>query len=115
MKTITKELNLLDVEDIEQALSKYFDREISISEVECNLAYCIPCDTDEPSGMILEFTVDDEFCDSFDVFVDKETEWSHYLNGKELSLNEPWLPVEEILNFDVSLFKSFDSYTDNSD
>ncbi len=110
MKTITKELNLLDVEDIEQALSKYYDREISISEVECSLVYCIPCDTDEPSGMILEFTVDDEFCDSFDVFDE-----NHYIGDKELSLNEPWLPVEEVLNFDVSLFKSFDSYTDNSD
>ncbi len=114
MTTITKEFNLLDIEDIEQALSEHFDKNVSISEVSCSLVYYIPCDTEEPSGMSLDFSVDGMYCDSYELFKDPN-EWGHKLNGKPLSLDENWLPVEEILNFDVSVFKSFDSYTDNSD
>lgn len=109
MKTITKELNLLDVEDIEQALSKYFGREISISDVECCLVYCVPID-EGPDGMYLEFTVNGEYCDSFDVFDE-----DHFIGNKQLSLNEMALPVREIFNFNVSAFKSFDRYADSSD
>ena len=112
MKTITKEINLLDIEDIEEALSEYLGRKVSIYEVDCELVYWIPLDTFEPGGAYLEFRIRDERCDSFDVFGDEE---DHVWKGKKLALVEPWLPVEEIFNFDVSAFKSFDSRTDNSD
>ena len=114
MKTIVKELNLLDIEDIEEALSSYWGRNVSISEVECTLTYCIPADTSIPSGMFLDFADGDEFCDSLDLF-DKEESYTFTWKDKELSLNEAWLPVEEIFTFDVSAFKLFSIDMDSSD
>ena len=114
MKTITKEINLLDIEDIEQALSEHLGRKVAISEVGCTLVYCIPMDTEEPNGAYLEFQVGSDECSSFDVLY-SEDEGAHCWQGKKLALDEPWLPVEEIFNFDVSAFKSFDSWTDSSD
>ena len=115
MQTITKEINLLDIEDVEQALTEYLGRPVTISEVRCWLTYCIPADTEKPSGAYLEFQIGEDDCYSFDVFVDKESEEAHYWNGKKLALDEPWLPVEEIFNFDVEVFRSFDSGIDSSD
>ena len=114
MKTITKEINLLDIEDIEQALSGWFDTEVKIGEVECRLAHCVPADTGEPNGAYLEFQIGDESCDSLDVLYDEDLK-GHYLNGKRLSLDEPWAAKEEIFAFDVSAFKSFDAWVDGSD
>ena len=119
MKTITREINLLDIEDIEEALSTYMNKKISISDVKCSLVYCVPADTNEASGMYLEFVVDEsidfyENPSSFDIFQNENGD-CHYWKGKRLALDEPSLPVEEIFNFDVSAFKSFDSWTDTSD
>ncbi len=114
MKTITKEINLLDIEDIEEAIGAYLDRKVSISDVKCTLAFCIPCDTDIPDGMYLDFEIDGEGIDSFDLFWDDEKE-GNYLKGKQLALDEPYLPMEEIFNFDVSAFQSFNSWVDSSD
>ena len=111
MTTITKKLNLLDIADIESALSDQLEREVTISEVECNLIYSIP-PCGEPGGAYLEFQVGDDSCDSFDLFVDLD---GHFLNGERLSLDEPWVPKEEIFNFDVNLFKAFKSWVDSSD
>lgn len=113
---ITKELNLLDIEDIEQALSEYLGIDVSIDQVKCSLAHCIPADTHEPSGAYLEFQVDEHWCDSGEVFEDEEEdEGGHYWNGERLALDEPWASEKEIFNFDVSAFKAFDSWTDTSD
>lgn len=114
MKTIVKEINLLDIEDIEEAISSHLGKKVSISDVDCSLAYCIPCDTEEPSGMYIAFTIGDKSLDSFDLFWDDD-KGCHCLNGKRLCLDEPWLPVEEVFHFDTSAFKSFDSWTDSSD
>ena len=114
MKTIAKELNLLDIEDIEEALSSYWERNMTIAEVECTLTYCIPGDTAIPSSMYLDFANGDEFCDSFDLF-DKEESYIFTWKDKELSLNEAWLPIEEIFAFDVSAFKQFKIDIDSSD
>ena len=114
MKNVTKELNLLDVEDIESALSDYFEKKVTISEVICTLTHFIPLDTQEPCGACLDFQIGDDSCDSFDLFYDEDLN-GHYLNGKRLSLDEPWLPEEEIFAFDVSMFKSFESAVDTSD
>ena len=115
MKTIIKEINLLDKEDIEEAISEYLGRPVSIAEIECTLAYCIPAEQD-PSGAYLEFTVEDEDVDSYDLFYSKEyAEEGHYWKGKRLSIDEPWLPVEEIFNFSIEDFKSFNSWVDSSD
>ncbi|MBE6789167.1 MAG: hypothetical protein E7539_05815 [Ruminococcaceae bacterium] len=114
MKTITKEINLLDIADIEQAVSNHLGKKVTISEIDCSLAYCIPMGSGKASGMYLELTIGDDFCDSLDLFFDDELN-GHYLDGKPLCLDEPWLAINEIFNFDVSVFKSFDSWTDSSD
>ena len=114
MKTITKELNLLDIEDIERAISAHLGREVKIQEVECTLTHCIPADTLEPGGAFLDFVVGDECFDSFDLFMGEESD-GHYLDGKLLSLDAQWASTEEIFSFDVSAFKSFESLIDGSD
>ena len=114
MKTIIKELNLLDIEDIEKAISSHLGKKISISEVDCSLVHCVPCDTGMASGMYLEFTVGDEYFSSFDLFWDDDKK-GHYLNEVHLGLEESWLEPEEVFNFDTSVFHSFDRYTDGSD
>ena len=113
-KTITKELNLLDIEDIELALSKHYDRKISISEVKCTLVYCIPLDTCELSGSYLEFDVGDDWCESFELWYDEE-ENELLVNGKEPSFVRECLCQEDVFNFDVSVFKKFECRTDSSD
>lgn len=108
MKTITKEIHLLDIEDIEKAVSDYSGEEQSIEEIGCTLFYHL-ADENMPNGM--SFVLDDaegEFISSYDLFYDEEKK-GHYLNGKRLSLDEPWLPVNEIFNFDVSAFCSFET------
>ena len=117
MTTITKELNLLDKEDLEKAVSEFLGRDVSVSEMECTLVHSIPADTGEPDGAILELTTGDDSCDSLDLFWG-ENMGGHYLNGKRLSLDEPWATAEEIFNPDTLTmddFKSFDSRVDGSD
>ncbi len=104
-----KELNVLDEEDVESALSKALGRTVRLSEVECTLNYCIPMDTLEPCGMYLVFKVGEEMIWSGDLFVDD------CLNGKKLSLIEPFLPVKGIFSFDPSAFRSFEISVDGSD
>lgn len=99
MKIITKELCLLDVEDLEPALSKHFGCPIRLSEIDCSLAH------HRESGLTFQFDFGDDCCDAEDLFEDR------CLYGKKLSLSDPMeLPVELILNFDVSCFKSFDDW-----
>lgn len=111
--TITKELVLLDAQDIEKALSDYFKKDISISEVDCQLVYHFCQEIDEGAEAIFDFTVGDDRCDSVDLFFNRDLV-GHYLNGTHLSLDDPFLPVEQLLNFDTSLFKSFDSWRELS-
>ena len=116
MKTTTKtiEINLLEKEDIEKILSSHLGEKIDISDVSCTLVHCIPCDTEEPNGAYLEFEVNGEEVDSFDVIWDDD-EGCHRYKNKKLRLDEPWVTEEEIFAFDTSLFASFDSIVDGSD
>ena len=105
MTTITKELNLLDIEDIEEALSTHFGKRVSVSEVTCWFVYHIPFETEIPSRMDLEFSLNGER--PFEgLFWDRD-KGGHYWKGKRLALNEPWLPIEEVFNFDTAVFESF--------
>ena len=113
-KTITKELNLLDVEDIEAALSKHYDQKISVSEVKCTLRYCIPLDTSELCGSYLQFEVGDDWCDSFDLWFDEDTD-ELLVNGKEPSFVRECLCPEDVFSFNVSAFKKFECEVDSSD
>ena len=107
-KTATKEVNVLERFDIEQALSKRLGRMVDISDVECRLTYFIDKDSFEFDGMTLDFTVDENSCDSIDLFSNADGDY-HYIDGKKLCLDEPWLCKDDIFAFDVSLFKYFDT------
>ena len=114
MKSIIKEMNLLDIEDIEQAVTNYTGEDASIKDIGCTLFYHLSSE-DRPNGM--SFVLDDingDFISSYDLFYDEEKK-GHFLNGKRLSLDEPWLQVNEIFNFDVSAFSSFETDTEFDD
>ena len=53
MKIITKELVLLDVEDIEEAVTNFLkkDETVKISQMDCTLLYNTPTDTGITDGM----------------------------------------------------------------
>lgn len=107
--TITKELVLLDAQDIEKALSEHFNKEVTLSEVDCQLVYHFHQEIYEGMEAIFYFTVDGDRCDSVDLFFDCDL-GRHYLDGTQLALDEPCLPLEQMLNFETSLFKSFDCW-----
>ncbi len=113
-KTVKRKLNLLDAADIEAALSDYFEREISISEVKCTLNYCIPEDTCELDDSYLEFEVGDDWCDSFDLWYDDDEE-EVLVDDVVPSFAEACLRPDEIFSFDVSEFESFECVIDSSD
>ena len=106
MKTIIKEINLLDIEDIEEALSSYIGKKISISDISCSITRCFSASSGNPFGLFLNFDVDgrDESID--DLFWDDDKK-CHCWKGKELGWEEPYPLIEEIFNFDTSAFKSF--------
>lgn len=115
MKTITKELNLLDIEDIEKAVSSQLGRPVKISEIECTFVYCMPCNTNEPSGMYFNIEVDNRYLDSYDLFFDDNIELIP-IDGKAPSLDEEkCLYPSDVFSFDTSAFKSFSFDIDSSD
>ena len=117
MKTVTKELYLLEKEDVESALSEQFGREIRLRDVKCVMVRCQPLDTGIPEGAYLEFrTASGDECCSFDLFWSEGPECEgHFLNGKRLCLDDPWPDVKEIFAFDTAEFAYYEEYTDSSD
>ena len=106
MKTIIKEINALEISDIEKAVSDFLEESVKISEIDCEITYWVD-DDNQPTQMFLDFGE----CDANDLFYDKKLD-GFYLNGTRLGLSEPWLPINEIFAFDVSEFKSFHVWTD---
>lgn len=99
IKTKTLEFKVLDVEDIEQAVSKWFGREIKIGEMETIL-------TDYPEDFETNFCI---YVEEEDDTVDSFTLWPEF-GTYSFRLEE-----EYIFNFDTGLFKSFereDNYDD---
>jgi hypothetical protein len=106
MKTITKEYNVLEISDIEKAVSDFLGEPTKISEIDCELKYWID-DDDKPTEMYLDFGE----CTAEDLFYDNELK-GYYIDGKRLSLSDPTHPLDEIFAFDVSEFRSFNAWTD---
>ena len=106
MKTIIKEFNVLEISDIEKAVSDFLEKPTKISEIHCELTYWID-DDDQPTEMYLDFGR----CSAEDLFYDKELK-GYYIDGKRLSLSDPNHPLDEIFAFDISEFGSFTSWTD---
>ena len=101
MQTIIKEINALEISDIEKAVSEFLEEPVKISEIDCTIKYWFD-DDNQPTQMFLDFGE----CDANDLFYDEEL-GGFYLNGERLGLSEQWLPVTEIFAFDVSEFRSF--------
>ena len=106
MKTIIKELNLLEISDIEKLVSDSNGRPTKISEIVCTITYWIGMESYQPTQMFLDFG----YCDAND-FYNAEL-GGFYLDGKRLSLSDPWHTLDEIFAFDVSEFKSFHIWHD---
>ena len=115
MTTVTKKLVLLDVDDIEEAVSAYFGEEVNIGEMECILTYFVPMDEGIPNGMVFDILVNKQPVDAFDLFMDDDDSCVYIYKDKEISLNEAFLEPKDIFNFDTKLFKSFKIDTDSSD
>ena len=133
MKTIVKEIHLLDIEDIEKAASAYTGVPQSINEMQCSFIYYLADDFlpkeigfilyglnigDSNRGSLEDFLdeayffngtlcTDKSVVSSRDLFYDEEKK-GHYLNGKHLNLDAPWIPINEVFNFDTSAFGSFE-------
>ena len=110
MKTITKEYNVLEISDIEKSVSKYLGKPTSINEMRCSFVYLL-ADDYSPYGMEFLLFVRGENVTSYDLFYDEEKN-GYYLNGDRLGLDEPWLPINEVFNFDTSAFRFFRIYSE---
>lgn len=105
----------LSVKELENAVAKYLGKSVAISKIACTLVYVIPASTGKPTEMHLSMTVGDKEFSSLDLMFFDKKRGGYYLNGERLALDESWLPVEQIFNFDVSMFKSFETETDSSE
>ena len=114
MKTVTKEYHVLEKKDLEKVLSEQFDRQVTLAEVECTLQHCMPADEEAPNGAYLEFSADEDTCDSFDLFWDDD-KGGHFFDGVQLALENEWPTPDELFAFDVSEFADFSSEVDDSD
>lgn len=112
-KRIAKEINILERSDLEQAISNFMGKAVSVADVECILTYFIDVRTGEFDGMTLDFTVGEEMFDSIDLFYDSDAE-GHVLKGMKLCLDEPWLRKEDVFDFEISLFKHFETAVERS-
>lgn len=110
MKKETIELNVLEVEDVERLVSEAAGREVKVGDIEMTLIDVVPEDVkfDGHGGgtyIACGIRVDDEEI----LDEDSRSPLDDYLP------NIAYLYDEQIFDFDVSLFKSYDRYTDPSD
>ena len=119
---VTKEYTLIDVEDLEKAVSEKAGRPVKISEMDLSLDDCFPYDTMTPAGMVFLITIDDangnkEYYGVKDLFFDRKKD-IYVINGElcsESFLQETFLDTDLLFNFDISLFRSFERSVDTYD
>ena len=104
----------LSISDVEDAASKYLEHRVSISDIVCTLIYVIPKSTGKPKEMHLDMAVGDQDFTSLDLFFDQRRQ-SYYFKGRHLALDGAWRSENEIFDFDVALFKSFNTEVDEDD
>ena len=104
----------LNVEDIECAVSKYFNKPVTISDIACTLVYVVSESTSEPEEMHLAMSVGDNDFSSLDLVFFDQSRKAYYLGGERLALDEAWLSKDDIFSFDTSMFKSFETENDLS-
>lgn len=105
-----KEYNVLDVEDVEKAVSKMLGRPVKVGEMDVTLSDLLPLASTldnriEDCGLGVCVEVDDDVvCDD---------DWNGPLD--ELIPDEVGLDVSYIFNFSTDLFHSFTRDIDESD
>lgn len=110
----TKEYNVLEVADLEKAVSEHFGRKVSVSEMDVEMIDSIPADAMFDD----EFLIDDVGI-WFYITVDGDTVGSYILQDKKTLdddiMPDPFLTEEYIFAFDTAMFKSYTRSIDNSD
>lgn len=105
-RTALYDMRRVTAADLEQALSFQIMRKVSISEMDCTLVYVLT-ERGLPQEMHLELTVESKIFYSIDLILFDKDKKAYYYQGERLTLDERWLPEDEIFDFDLSLFKSF--------
>ena len=124
MKKTQIQIEVFEQKDFEEAYENFLKREglepkkVTISDMDFALIDYIPADTEIPSGMGFEITIDGDTVSDFDLLYDEEKEGFFLPDGECLG-DEFWaFNIEDhsiLFDFDVNLFKSFERYTDGSD
>ena len=112
--TNTPKDDLLHISDIEDAASKHLKHRTPIGNISCTLIYVIPKRTGQAKEMHLDMSVGDREFTSLDLFYDVQKE-AYYFNGRHLALDDAWHTPEDIFDFDVALFKRFNTKVDEDD
>ena len=121
--SVTKEYTLLDVEDIEKAVSEKCGRRIPISEIGCRIEDYFPFRSSFPTGMGITVVIHGEdgrveSYDDIDLFNYDWDDDEYKINGELCSktfMNEAFIDPSLVFNFDVNMFKSFSRFLDDSD
>lgn len=107
----TKNYPVLEVSDLEEAVSKYYGRKIKISDMKVILFDHMPLDKGTSNGVY--FVI--EPVESKDEEVLFSPELVQANNWPEEFGDTPYLEEEYIFDFDVSKFGSYERETDTSD
>ena len=83
-------------------------RKVTISEMACTLVYVLT-KRGLPQEMHLELTVGTRTFCTLDLMLFDREKNAYFFKGQRLTLDEAWLPQDEIFDFDLSLFKSFET------
>ena len=119
MKTITRTYNVLEAEDLERAVSEYFGKEITLSEMEVDVCDCIhPWDDDfekyyDPSTEALGMCITVEGAENaegYDFVSEFEIGLADFFREKDLFIDDKY-----IFGFDTGLFKSYSRYVSTDD
>ena len=125
MKWSSIQFEVFEAKDFEDAYSKWLEkngeppRRVPISEMDFELIDFVPNDPGTPIGMGFAITVDGRYLYDIDLLSDDEDDEMFYLPNGECLGAAFWdgLVIEDhtkLFNFDVSQFKSFKRWTDNS-
>ena len=125
MKWSSIQFEVFEAKDFEDAYSKWLEkngeppRRVPISEMDFELIDFVPDDPGTPIGMGFAITVDGRYLYDIDLLSDDEDDEMFYLPNGECLGVAFWdgLVIEDhtkLFNFDVSQFKSFKRWTDNS-
>jgi hypothetical protein len=110
MKEKHKVFTVLEVEDVERLVSEMAGRDIKVGDMEVTLIDGVPL------GPVMDGDIGSLYM-TCEVRVDGEEIYDDDYNSPldEYMPDYAYTPEEYIFDFDTSMFKSFERYTDSSD